>query len=386
MMHKFSSDSLPLRLAQLLKLGVALVFVALIAVFVGAPPVMADNEDVLYDDALAAPWANWSWDTTLNFANPDPVHTGDHALAVHFNAAWAGLYLHADPAVPLTGYTHLRFWLHGGQPGGQEIDVIANGNDAHRVHVPPPTNQWQLVEIPLLDLGSPTSIQDLYWHDAAGSAQPTFYLDDIVFTDLGSAPPPTPSRAVTVTVNAALERHPINPYIYGMNFAEETLAQELDLPVNRRGGNSMSRYNYLTDISNHASDWFFENIKESKAENPPEDSDAIRFIDQNLRTNTVTLLTIPMSGYVANGVDRACGFSVQKYGTQLETDPWQPDCGKGVRTDGSHITGNDPLDASIVAAPDFAAGWVESLVDRYGPASAGGVRLYNLDNEPDIWF
>ena len=50
-----------------------------------------------------------------------------------------------------------------------------------------------------------------------------------------------------------------------MNFADEALARELRLPVRRWGGNATTRYNWQNDTSNHASDWYFENIPE---ENP----------------------------------------------------------------------------------------------------------------------
>ena len=49
------------------------------------------------------------------------------------------------------------------------------------------------------------------------------------------------------------------------------------------------------------------------------------------------------------------------------------------------ITGNDPADTSTPAGADFVTGWVEYLDGEYGDAAHGGVRFYNLDNEPDIW-
>ncbi len=197
---------------------------------------------------------------------------------------------------------------------------------------------------------------------------------------------PAEPVAIELAVDMAAQRKPISPYIYGMNFAPEALAAELNLPINRWGGNATSRYNYQTDISNHASDWYFENIKESDAAGAPGDSAAVRFIDQNRRTGTQTLLTLPMSGYVANGVEHACGFAVDAYGPQEAVEPYRNQCGNGLHTDGTPITGNNPLDASVAAPPAFTAGWVNFLKAKYGAAGDGGVRFYNLDNEPDLWF
>ncbi|MEU8270092.1 glycoside hydrolase family 44 protein [Sphaerisporangium sp. NPDC049002] len=95
---------------------------------------------------------------------------------------------------------------------------------------------------------------------------------------------------------------------------------------------------------------------------------------------------MPLIGWAPKERARACGFSVAKYGPQQSTDPWAPDCGNGVRPDGSKITGNDPHDTSVEIGPEYVTGWLDHLRARYGDAAHGGVRFYNLDNEPDIWF
>src|SRR4051794_33161740 len=62
-----------------------------------------------------------------------------------------------------------------------------------------------------------------------------------------------------LAVDATMDRHAISPDIYGMNFGDTTLVQELHVPVNRYGGNAASRYNYVTNVHNLASDWYYEN-------------------------------------------------------------------------------------------------------------------------------
>jgi Glycoside hydrolase family 44 len=201
---------------------------------------------------------------------------------------------------------------------------------------------------------------------------------------------PNPAFAVAgpaLSVNATALRHAISPYIYGMNYTGEALAQELHLPVRRWGGNSTTRYNYQFDMSNHASDWYFENIYEGIAPNPslPNGSTADLFVEQDRRTVTKTLMTVPLIGWTPTNVDRACGFSIAKYGAQQDADIWVPDCGNGKHTDGSFIVGNDPLDTSIAIGPAFVQGWMNHLIGNYGTAANGGVLFYNLDNEPDLW-
>jgi Glycoside hydrolase family 44 len=196
-----------------------------------------------------------------------------------------------------------------------------------------------------------------------------------------SAQPTGPALSIDVNIG----RRPISPDIYGINFADESFAREIDLPVRRWGGNHTSRYNWKNDISNKASDYFFQNIKESDAVNLPADSAVNRFIAQNKRTGTQTLLTVPMIGWTPNNTIKACGFAISKYGPQSAEEQWTPDCGSGLRPDGSRITGNDPRDTSIAISPAFVAEWVTALKARFGPADNGGVSLYALDNEADLW-
>ena len=52
----------------------------------------------------------------------------------------------------------------------------------------------------------------------------------------------TPGPALSVDVEA--KRHPINPHIYGMAYADPALAREIHLPINRWGGDATTRYNW----------------------------------------------------------------------------------------------------------------------------------------------
>jgi Glycoside hydrolase family 44 len=193
-----------------------------------------------------------------------------------------------------------------------------------------------------------------------------------------------------LSINAGADQHAISPLIYGMNFADAALAQELRLPVDRWGGNSTTRYNWRLDVHNTGSDYYFENIPDGDSTTLPNDSTADRFIDQDRSTNTQTLLTMPLIGWTpSTRKDQHpydCGFKVSKYGAQQRVDAqWDPDCGNGVWTNGTLITGNDPADTSVAIGPAFVQDWVRHLIARYGTAAQGGVKLYNLDNEPGLW-
>jgi hypothetical protein len=369
-----------------------LVLASAAAIFGSAPGARAADV-VIYDDGLTAGWADWSWNTAVNPAAPWPVHGGTGSLAVAYLAPWAGLYLHSQVPVDLTGHDRLAFWLHGGDAGGQRLRIVANGDGASTYAVTAQAGTWNRVEVPLTALGSPAGLTDLYWQDVTGGPQATFFLDDILLGARSGPPPPPPppSQGPVLSIDAGADRHPISEEIYGLNFADEELATLLRLPVRRWGGNSTSRYNWRADVHNTGSDWFFENIPE---DNPspgalPDGSAADRFVEQDRRTGSRTLLTVPLIGWTptrrTEGHPYDCGFKVSRYGAQASTDPWDPDCGDGVAARGGDITGNDPSDTSLAIGPDFVSGWLEHLTTRFGTAAAGGVAYYNLDNEPMLW-
>lgn len=197
-----------------------------------------------------------------------------------------------------------------------------------------------------------------------------------------------------LTVDATADGHTIPPEIYGMNFADEALAKELALPVRRWGGNRTTRYNWRIDVDNSGNDWFFENLPNPlpiDGRTLPDGSAADRFVEQNRRTGTASLISVPMSGWVAKRRPPGdthpfdCGFQVSRYGAQQQVDPWDTNCGNGRRPDGSLITGNAASDTSMPSDTAFVQDWVRHLVGAYGKAAQGGVRFYGLDNEPELW-
>ena len=198
-----------------------------------------------------------------------------------------------------------------------------------------------------------------------------------------------------LSVNVANARQPISDDIYGMNFAAEALASELRLPVRRYGGNSTTRYNWQIDVHNTASDFYFENVPDGNSTNLPNGSTTDLFVDQDRRTGTRSLITVPLIGWTPKrrkGHPFDCGFKVSVYGAANSWDfMYDPDCGDGNRPrpvpNGSPIpiTGNDPADTSVTIDPTFVTAWINHLVGRYGTATNGGVAYYNLDNEPALW-
>gem|GEM_PF-769379 len=184
-----------------------------------------------------------------------------------------------------------------------------------------------------------------------------------------------------LTIDAAAGRHAISSDIYGMNFADAGLASELGLTADRWGGNSTSRYNYSNNTHNTGSDYYFENIVDGKSLDS--------FVAADLAHGTNPVVTVPALGWVSKASPSthplACGFKVAVYGAQQSTDPFDSTCGNGKHTNGSQITGNAASDTSVAEDGSFDQAMVAHLVAKFGTAAQGGVRSYEIDNEPTLW-
>jgi hypothetical protein len=198
--------------------------------------------------------------------------------------------------------------------------------------------------------------------------------------------PAAAQTSVTVDVDAARDRRPISPLIYGVAWASTAQLADLRVPLNRWGGNTTSRYNWQVNADNRGSDWYFQSIASGSAV-AGEAADS--FITQTRAAGAQPMLTIPMLDWAAKvgpGRSKLCSFSIAKYGPQQGNDwQWFPDAGNGVRPDGTRVTGNDPADANVPVTSAYQQGWIQHLTTRWGTAANGGLRYYVLDNEPAIW-
>jgi hypothetical protein len=192
-----------------------------------------------------------------------------------------------------------------------------------------------------------------------------------------------------ITVYAQAAQHPISPYIYGM--AEygvaRALQQSAHLSVLRWGGDGATRYNWQVDSSNAGFDWYFMGGNGNANPTPSGGPDALVLADQ--ATKSATLLTIPIIPYINSSAAWSCSFPVQTYGAQQSTNPYVfPNgntCGNSIATNGTQLLDSNILANHIPNQPSIQAAWLQHLVGRFGRASAGGVKFYQLDNEPLGW-
>jgi len=92
---------------------------------------LAQSNLVIYIDALASGWANYSYWSTANLTNTNSVHSGTNSIAV-----------------TSTTYASLSFWINGGPTGRQRLWV---GSSPHGSSYPLgilAANTWQQYTVP----------------------------------------------------------------------------------------------------------------------------------------------------------------------------------------------------------------------------------------------
>ncbi len=168
---------------------------------------------------------------------------------------------------------------------------------------------------------------------------------------------------------------PISPYIYGLNSQDPT---GMNATVRRLGGNRMTGYNWTNNYSNAGTDWKNSSddwlcvspVKYADCDQPG----ALyrHFVEDNQKAGLESLVTIQMAGYV----------SADKKGEVLkeETAP-SPRWAKLEFAKKEDYTLTPSPDSKVVYDDEF----VNYLVQTFKSASKGGIKFYDLDNEPALW-
>jgi len=195
------------------------------------------------------------------------------------------------------------------------------------------------------------------------------------------------AQAPTLAVDAAASRHPISPDIYGIaNYGlDATFAKEIRVGNIRWGGDGTSRYNWLVDSSNAGFDWYFMGGNGEATPVPSASADLM----VNTYKPADALITIPILPYVNKTSAWNCSFPVSVYGAQQSTNPYVhpngDNCGNSLTTAGTQLIDKDIYANHIDNTTSLQQQWVQHLVSTFGTAANGGVKFYQLDNEPYGW-
>jgi len=101
------------------------------------------------------------------------------------------------------------------------------------------------------------------------------------------------------------------------------------------------------------------------------------------------LITIPIIPYVNKLSAWNCSFPVSVYGARQSTNPYVhpngDNCGNSIATNGTQLIDNNIYANHIDNTASLQQQWVQHMVSAFGTAAKGGVKFYQLDNEPYGW-
>jgi hypothetical protein len=195
------------------------------------------------------------------------------------------------------------------------------------------------------------------------------------------------AQAPALAVDANAARHPISPEIYGIASygLDATFAKEIQVPNVRWGGDGTTRYNWLVDSSNAGFDWYFMGGNGQTTPVPGASADLM----VNTYKPANALITIPIIPFVNKLSAWNCSFPVSLYGAQQSTNPYVhpngDNCGNSITSNGTQLTDNNVYANHIDNTTSLQQQWVQHLVSTFGNAASGGVKFYQLDNEPYGW-
>ena len=202
-----------------------------------------------------------------------------------------------------------------------------------------------------------------------------------------------------LTVDASAMGHRISPDIYGVtifwnpatsNYAAfRAFAAQIRLPANRYGGDGTTRYNWNVDASNPGSDFYF--TAGNGQSNPVPGASVDTIVANDRAFKTTSIVTIPIIGNINNGSPWHCSYPESVYPNQQAYNPYihpsGDNCGNGVSaSNGQYIVDTNIPASDIPNEPWIQKAWVEHFVRTFGRAAAGGVGIYELDNEPNGWI
>jgi hypothetical protein len=215
--------------------------------------------------------------------------------------------------------------------------------------------------------------------------------------------PPAAKVGPALMVDAGSPTRPISPEIYGMNAyaLDSTTVNNANPSIIRWGGDDTSRYNYMANTSNSASDYYFESFTGAGGQWPTGNFKDL--VTSASAANAEVVGNAPVIGWITNSStsNSACSFQKATYPNQQS---YNGACGNGIDSDGTNLVGNSTI-AEITSMPEpppappaagtsvgssWVGNWVTSLVTEFGLGNpttgpGKGVAHWDLDNEPEYW-
>ena len=132
---------------------------------------------LIYDEALNADWWVGGWGGSQDFENTENPKRGNFAVK-RITEGWSGFQIgNSGDVINLTdGYNALKISIYAENAGS--INVVLNGNYDAGFVTALEAGQWYDLTIPLSDLGSPETLNELVIQEFSGIGN-VYFMDDI---------------------------------------------------------------------------------------------------------------------------------------------------------------------------------------------------------------
>jgi hypothetical protein len=144
---------------------------------------------VIYGDALAAGWSNWSWSAMLNLAATNPVYLGTRSVSATLGGWGAIRFAHSN--LDISPYYFVEFAVRAANGNYPQLAVAFWDADGQLLPLRMVSNcryvaggsvepgQWKIVRIPLSDLGAAgATISSIAILERSG-ATASFWVDEL---------------------------------------------------------------------------------------------------------------------------------------------------------------------------------------------------------------
>jgi len=164
----------------------------------------------IYEEGPGPGWTVEASRAESNTKSTEFVHNGrfSHAILLQTGVVPGTVrYMYDDPdGVEIFGYSHLEFYINGGEASGQ--DPVIAGKRLSDLGITVQADTWTLVSIPISEVSTTVGRLTSIW--VQGAVKDTFYLDDM---KLVAKEPPKPSTGVEVE-----EKVKPSGYLLSQNF------------------------------------------------------------------------------------------------------------------------------------------------------------------------
>lgn len=374
-------------------------------------------DEVVYGDALAPNWYDWSWSGRPDFASPD-AYEGSYAAFTALKPTGA---FSIQRSSGFADASALRFWAKGSGTFALRFDAVAEGILSSEFPLSPPlSNKWTQYTFSL-DTLTPNAWSRISWIDV-GEEGGALHVDLIELLEddpdrsfFHAAEPMPPNRVAVFgagdveSVEMSLNGTPLTVTDVFSKGGPARTYFELEEPLTDGTLRVLTSDGLFvrqivsasvqvgTDTTHRISDEIYGANFPSWPPSPAEmarygysvvrwGGDARAMYNPATRTTNLaenyfflnevvhpsletwyremdpelaTVLTVPNLGRVASA-QSVPQFSVAKYGPQQEVAPGNPDAGNGVHLDGTFVD-NDVEDATVPFTPTDAQAWLASL-------------------------